>query len=150
FCYTRRYSGRCGGPSNRAELGPEPIGRGLNDPGAALHGLDGEPPDRSGDAERPDGVAGEVAHWDGHAAHLGIELAIVIGDAAAPDLLDLPQQRRRFGDRPIGRRGERHPLEEMRQLIGRARVGMGQAPAWSVTGEVTTRNTRSITPVFSI
>src|SRR3982074_3697079 len=77
----------------RGALGTESpgqaIGGRLHDLGPALQGLDGEAPDRAGDAERADGLSGEILHRDRHAADLEIEFAVVERDAAAPDLFDL-------------------------------------------------------------
>ena len=82
-----------------AELGGQPIRRRLHGFGAALQHLVGHPPDRPGDAERADHVAGEIIDRHRDAADFRVELAVVEGDRAAPDLGDFAQQYRRLGDR---------------------------------------------------
>ena len=82
-----------------------------------LH-LVGQSPDRAGNADRADGLAGEVLDRDRHAADFEIEFAVVERDAGPPDFVDLAQQHRYFGNRLLGRRLQLHAAEEMRQLVG--------------------------------
>src|SRR6266700_4511673 len=69
-----------------AELRGQPVGRTLYELGAALQRLDRQPPDRTRDPERADGLAGEVAHRYCDAAHLAIELAVVEREPGPPHL----------------------------------------------------------------
>src|SRR5580704_18291699 len=99
------------------ELGGQAIGRRLHDFCPALKGLDGEAPDRTGDAECADDLAGEVLHRDCDASNFEIELAIVESDAAAPDVLDLAQQHGNLRDRLLGRWLQFDALEKTLELI---------------------------------
>ena len=77
-----------------------------------LQFLQRQAPYRSRNADCPDRLAGEVADRQSDAAHLGIELAVVIGDAGAAHPVELAAQRLDVGYRPRRERLELGAGEE--------------------------------------
>src|ERR1700760_540656 len=67
-----------------AEFGGQAIGGRPHEPGVALQRLIGQPPDRAGNTERADHLAGEIEDRNRDTADLGVEFAIVERDAGAP------------------------------------------------------------------
>src|SRR5882672_64751 len=100
-----------------AKFSGQAIGRRLNDLSAAVQRLVGQPPDRTGNTERPDNLPGKIRYRHRDATHFRIEFAVVKGDAAALDLGNFAQQHRNVGDRLRCRWFQVGAFKEALQLI---------------------------------
>src|SRR3546814_8852559 len=92
------------------------FGRGRAQPLRLLrHCLARHAPYRTGDADRADAAPGKITHRQGDAAHVIVELAVVVGDALAAHRREHAAQRPLAGDglRRVGRqrRSEEHKAE---------------------------------------
>src|SRR5512143_2402921 len=64
-----------------------------------LQRLDRQTPDRSGNSDCSDNLAAEIMHRHCRTTHFVVELTVVESNARAADILELPPQALRIGDR---------------------------------------------------